>query len=308
MKLFTKICLILSAVCIGIAAICLGVGMALGSGIQEVKQMADDGGLDIGNWHIGNYQFFYSPDEDDLEIEEGSVVAAFPQSEVENLDIDIRYGEVSLKDSDSEQIEITVDAPKGNTYKCENDNGTVILKDKTPHYKWNGGFAHKYDVKITIAIPEGKEFEEVKMVTNAGTIESTHDFVAEKIKLDVDAGELIADYLEAKEEFSIDVGAGRLEISDIKADSLDVDCGVGEVELTGTVSDKAKADCGVGRISMELAGNEEDYDYEISCGLGSVKINGTTYSSLSTDKEIDNHAGHEIKLDCGVGEIDVTVK
>lgn len=308
MKLFTKICLILSSVCIGIAVICLGVGMALGSGIKEVKQMADDGGLDIGNWHIGNYQFFYSPDEDDLEIEEGSVVAAFPEAGVENLDIDIRYGEVFLKDSDSEQIEITVDAPKGNTYKCENDNGTVTLEDKTPRYKWNGGFSHTDDVNITIGIPKGKAFEEVKIATTAGIIDSTHDFMADKIELDVDAGELVAECLEAKEKFTIDVGAGRLEVSDIKADKLDIDCGIGEVEVAGSVSGKAKADCGVGRIAMELAGNEEDYDYEISCGLGSVKINGKEYSSLSTDKEIDNNAGSKIELDCGVGEIDVIVE
>lgn len=308
MKLFTKICLIISSVCICIAALCLGIGVALGSGIKEVKQMAGSGDLNIGNWHIGDTQFFYSPDEDDLEIQEDSVSESFPAGDVKNLDIDIRYGEVYLEDSDSDKIEITVDAPKGNTYKCKNDNGTVVLEDKTPRYKWNGGFSHSYDVDITIAIPEGKEFEEVKIITSAGTIDSTHDFTADKIELNVDAGELVAERLEAKEEFIIDVGAGRLEVSDIKADKLDIDCGVGGVELTGTVSGKATADCGVGRIAMELAGNEEDYDYEISCGLGSVKINGKEYSSLSTDKEIDNNAGSKIELDCGVGEIDVIVE
>ncbi len=307
MKIFTKICLIISTVCICIAVICLGVGAALGSGIKEVMLMADNGELNIGNWKIANYLLYYRPDAEDLEIQEGCISKSFPETEVQSLDIDVRYGEIYLKDSDSGQIEITVDAPKRNTYKCSNDNGTVKLEDKTPHYKWNDGWAKKYDVNITIAVPKGKEFEKIKLVTNAGTIKSTHNFTAKEIDLEVDAGELTAEYLEAKEEFSIDVGAGNLEISDIKTDALDVDCGVGEVKISGTVLKKAEADCGVGKITMALAGNEEDYDYEISCGLGSVSINGKSYSS-STEKEIDNNAGNKIDLNCGVGEIEVTVE
>lgn len=308
MKKFTKLCLIISLVCVCIGAICLGVGIALGSGLKEVQMMADNGAFDFGNWNIGSDGIYYGPDENDTEtmdIQEGCVNAVFPESEVKNLDIDIKYGEIYIVDSESDQVQITVDAPKRNVYKYKNKNGTVTLKDKTSSHKWN---LKKSDVTVTIAIPAGKEFEQVKLVTNAGSVDVEHKFAAEEIELELDAGELTGEQLEAKREFSIDVGAGNLEIENLQTENLDVDCGVGEVNLGGKVSNTVEADCGVGKISMEFIGNEEDYDYEISCGVGSVSINNTSYSSLSTDKKIDNDAGNKISLDCGVGEIDIIVK
>ena len=311
MKKFTKLCLIVSLACVCIAAICLGAGVAMGSGIKEVRTMADAGAFNVGALHIGSDGFYFGSEEvssEDMEIQEGTVNDSFAASEVDSLDIDIKYGEVYFIDSDSDQIQISIDAPKRNVYKCKNENGTLTLKDKTSSYKWNTGMMNKHDVTVTIAIPKGKEFDEVTLITNAGSMEITHQFLARELDLEVDAGELIGEQLEAKNDFSIDVGAGNLEIQNLQAKNLEVDCGVGEVNIGGKVSKKVDADCGVGQITMALIGNENDYDYEINCGIGSVSINGTTYSSLATEQKIDNNAGNKINLDCGVGEIDVTVK
>ena len=66
-----------------------------------------------------------------------------------------------------------------------------------------------------------------------------------------------------------------------------------------------EADCGVGEIDINLKGQEEDYDYEVSCGVGDVKIGSHSYSALGNDKNIDNNADNTITLDCGVGQIRV---
>lgn len=298
MKIFTKICLIISAVCLGLAIVCLGVGTALGSGVREVKQMADNGELDMGNWHIGNWEFYYGSDETDTVNQTGTL----SKEDIDSLEIDLDYGEIYLEKSESEDIEVKVNAPESFRYKCENHDGTLLLKSKNPSRKWRNS-----EITITVAIPSGMEFDEVDINTDAGRVESSYGFVAETIKLNVDAGELTAEYMEATEDMSIEVGAGKVEFSDLKADSLKVDCGVGEVQLAGSVSDKVKADCGIGKISMKLDGKEEDYDYKVSCGIGAVTINGVTYSSLSTDKKINHHSDREIDLDCGIGEIEVSL-
>lgn len=307
MKKFTKLCLVVCLILVCIAALCMGAGIAMGSGLEEVQHMADNGELNVGNWHIGDREFFWDSNEEGLEQsegEKGSVNTSFPETEISSLHVDIKYGEVYFIDSASDTIEIDIDAPKRNTYKCENNHGTLKIKDKTSG-KWKPGTS---DVTVTIAIPEGKAFEEVKLTTNAGTMELTHEFMANELELELDAGELTAQRLNAEKEFSASVGAGSLKVEEFTARELDVDCGVGEADLRGTVEEKAEADCGVGQITLALLGKEADYDYEVSCGLGEVSINGTSYSSLSTEKKINNHAGREISLDCGVGEIDLTVE
>lgn len=295
MKIFTKICLIISAVCLGLAIVCLGLGTALGSGVREVKQMADNGELDMGNWHIGNWGFYYGSDETDTVNQTGTL----SKEDIDSLEIDLDYGVIYLKKSESEDIEVKVNAPESFRYKCENNDGTLLLKSKNSSRKWRNS-----EITITVAIPSGMEFDEVDINTDAGRVESNCELVADMIDLNVDAGELVAEDVEA-DDVSIDVGAGRVEIDNLEADNLKVDCGVGKAEISGTVSDKVKADCGVGSIAMHLDGKEEDYDYKISCGLGSVNVNGETYSSLSTDKKINNHSDREIDLDCGIGEIEI---
>ena len=313
MKGFTRICLLISLIFLCIGCVCLGIGAVLGSGLREVWAMAGNGELDVGYLHFGeNVPFPYITDDisdEELQIEKGVVEESFLPQEVENLKINIKYGAVYVTDSQTDQIEISVDAPESNAYQCGLKDETLELLDKTPRYRWNAlrnGIKNK--VEITIAIPKGTVFDEVDLVTDAGGIEISHDLEAREIHFDLDAGELVAEKVIAAEGFSADVDAGNLEIAEFAAKSLEVDCGVGRAKLCGSVLEGVEADCGIGQIILQLKGREDDYDYDVDCGLGNVRINGTSYSGLSTNKEIDHHTGRTISLECGVGEIEVTVE
>ncbi len=311
MKNFTKICLCISLIFIGVAIICLGAGAALGSGLNEVRQMADNGEFDIGDLHIGRWWFFYNPEYRNVKgarTQPGIVSETFAADQVSGLSVDIKFGEVLVKDSSSDQIEITVDAPKRYRYECRQEDGTVELSDQTVRSVWSNGLLAEEKIKVTIAIPKEKVFEEVTFSTNAGKIEISHSVSADEVQFEVDAGELTATQVTAGDEFSASVDAGRLEISRFDAGTLDVSCGLGEVVLRGKVSEGLAADCGMGSIGLELLGREEDYDYSISCDLGRVTLNGTDYSSLGTEKEIDHGTGNEVDLECGIGEITVKVE
>lgn len=309
MKGFTKICLLICLIFLCSGAVCLGIGAALGSGLREVWAMARTGELDVGNIHIGGWSIPYiitdDISDDDIRLEKGVVKESFLPQEVEDLDINIKYGAVYVTDSETDRIEISVDAPSRNVYRCGLKDGTLELIDETKRYRFNG---LRNKVEITIAIPDGTVFDEVDLVTDAGGIEITHTLNAREIHFDLDAGELVAENVAAEEEFSAVVDAGNLEITEFSAKSLEVDCSVGRAKLYGSVLEEAEADCGVGQIVLQLTGREEDYDYDVTCSLGNVSINGTSYSGISTEKEIDNHAGRTVSLDCGVGDIEVTVE
>ncbi len=311
MRGFTKICL---WICLGLvcsAILCLGVGSALGSGFREVYAMAQNGELNIGNWHIGPDGYFIGWSKKNsapAERIDGIVQQQYPEQDVQNLTVKIKYGKINFITGTSDQIDISVDAPKRNTYRCHYKNGTVELIDKTPGYIWNAGISSEDEVNVTISIPEGKIFEEVTMDTNAGTIDITHHLISDSILCTLDAGELTAKQLTVEDDFSVEVGAGRMQVEQFYAESLEIDCGVGEAILCGQISEELYANCGIGKIDIELIGREDDYDYTISCGLGMIHINDKNYSTLSMDKEIDNDADKEIELICGVGNIDLTVK
>ena len=309
MKLFTKICLILSLMCACIGAVSLCAGIALGSGVEEVMAMADAGDLDIGNWHIAKWNFYYNPFEDDTaytKIQKGMIEESFAADEITELEIDIKYGEVLFTDSDTDDITITVDAPTRNVYVYNVKGGTLEFMDETPGRYWKQGA--KRDVEITIGIPKGKSFESVDLTTDYGMIDVEHVIFAEDVEIGLGAGEVQARKLTAGSDFSVEVGAGNLMIEQFDARALEIDCGIGKAELYGTVLEDVDAKCGIGQIVLGLKGKEEDYDYMVNCDLGTTSINDKEYSALSEHREIDNDAGREISLDCGIGKIELMVE
>lgn len=306
MKGFTKICLLLSLICLCIGAVCLGAGVALGSGIKEVWSMVKADELSLSF----DLPYFFT-DDDDADfgnMKKGLVDKKFPAEQVTNLNIDLKYGSINFVDSKSDQIEIYVDASDKNTYLCELDGDTLDFLDKTSRHIRNAILKGGYKADVTIAIPEGKIFDEADLNANAGAVDIVHKISAEKIHIELDAGQLTAERLSASEELSVNIGAGKFEVSDFSAQSLSVDCGIGSASLTGSLLQDADIECGMGEILLNLQGRESDYNYDVDCDLGSVYLNGNEYRSISLEKEIDNDAERDINLKCGMGNIDVTVK
>lgn len=310
MRSFAKVCLIICLALGCVGGICLCTGVALGSGAREAMKYVENEGIHLGNWHIGKWSVYYGDEEDygDIEVEKGMLDKTFPAEEVNGLDIDIKYGEVYLVTGDTDQIKINIDATKRNAYTCENEDGEIILKDKSSiGIRKLGSLIHS-KIKVTVSIPEGKAFDEVEIKTDAGSAEISHSLTANEISLNVDAGEINAALLTSDGEIKADIGAGSLQVGQFLAASLDVECGMGEAALSGTVTDEADISCGMGSVELNLDQPKSAYDFELSCGLGSICLNEQEFSSMGTKQKIGNNNGAEIRLDCGLGELNVTTK
>lgn len=329
MKNFTKICIIVCVVFLVISAVCAGIGIAMGSGYGELKQMAKDGEFSIGGNRIDRWnddEWDHEGDKDTLDGTEissnkltGTYNKSFPADDISNLNIEILYGNIEIIDSGSEYIDVSIDAPNTFKYTCEEKNNTFNLIDKT-NFDIIGRVLPE-DVNITIAIPKGKHFSEADITSDASPITLSHELSAKNIDIDVKAGSIYASSLTAEEEVDIDVDAGKVEIDNLYAQNSDITCKVGEVTVNGKIEGDVSAECDMGRIRMELAGVVEDYNYEVSCGLGRVELNGESYSSYvrkshnnrdddhdDDESYIDNNAKWDMDLECGVGEIDVTFR
>ena len=77
--------------------------------------------------------------------------------------------------------------------------------------------------------------------------------------------------------------------------------GIGGV---GSYTVEGLARAGVGHLVLNLYGRETDYKLRVDKGLGAVKFNGSEMSDGSAHGDGKN----EIKIDGGVGAIDITTR
>lgn len=316
MKKFTKIMLIIAVSLLGAGLIFCGVSTAMGA---SVWRMAKNGELRYGNWHIGPVGLYYSSadgddeeeddmddfDEDDddsddddsddddaitdisdmefsTEVPAGGADSSFDVSSIRNIKLDIDAAEITVKEpDDSTKIRAVLKHGKEKYYSCRLDGDTLKIKyDAKKHY-------YKRSPQIILYLPKGSSFDE--------------------LNFDIGAGNFEAEQFQVYGKMDVSVGVGNVEITDgVVYGDVALDCGVGNFSMEGSVEGNLKADCGMGSMTLDLNGEEKEYNYKLSCGLGSIDVDGETYSNISGDKEVKNEGAEKnMELDCGMGSIEV---
>ena len=328
MKKFTKVCLIIVGVLFGIGMLLCGVSSVMGAGLGTIRQMARNGELNRGNWHITEYGIYYSDEDDydndwdwsddwdwdDEELETSEApeetdnssnesVTQYAVTDIRKMDLDIGAAALIFKNgTDSEKVKVTLKDGKRRYYEVGMSGDTLEIE-----YDINNHLHHHNNTEIIVEIPAGMELDEMDLDIGAADVEiNLDDVTCKKMKLDVGAANLIANEFHVTEMFDVSVGAGNVEIDGGTYEDVKIDCGVGNFEMAGTVAGDMDADCGLGNMSLVLNGAKEDYNYKLTCGMGSIEIDGHTYSSISgSHKETNPGANGTIDLDCGMGGIEV---
>ena len=78
---------------------------------------------------------------------------------------------------------------------------------------------------------------------------------------------------------------------------------MGELTIGYFDGSDLELDCDTGQLSITVAGEEQDYNYDLECGIGSIDIGGSSYSGLSSSHSVGNGAARTISADCGMGAI-----
>ncbi len=204
---------------------------------------------------------------------------------VNTLNIDYSAGEISIVNGEEFKI-VAENVSKGRfTSKVENGVWTITDKNKSFFY-FIGNINWNYDPKVTIYLPKNTMLKECSF--------------------SIGAGKISADVINA-DTFSVKVGAGEIDVSNLTAKDSNLDCGVGRIGIEGSISGNSKINCGVGEIFLNLKGDPDSYNYTVKVGIGETKINGTSFSGISDKKITNNNAASEFNIDCGIGEINLTV-
>ncbi len=282
-----------SKIFLGIACFCIGVGILLSIlGVALGRR---------GVSHAGNnYSYSYTGED------------------IKSINLDVKYCRVNIKEGD----EFTAEAYNvmENSFQGYVEGDTLYLKQSgtmTDTINFFGldipfsfGLFDIYDndsPKIVITVPSGFIAENIKFDLGAGVIE-VDELSTENADFEIGAGSMEIRRLNVTDKISCEVGAGELKVNKLEAKNADFECGVGRVIISGEIKGDLLADCGMGQIQLDLNGNEEDYNYNVSCGVGKIKLNDHHYS-FSTDDRIRNEdAVGTFDLNCSVGSLEVSIQ
>lgn len=197
-----------------------------------------------------------------------------------NLEISLKYDELLFQEYDGDKVKVDTENDTDGDIQVMETGGKITITDT------HSGTT-KRQKSVTVSVPSGKEFDSVVLRMDAGTVDMDGAFQIKNFTAEVGAGDF--------------TGTGS-----ITADQCSLEVGAGTIDIEGIDATQISADCGAGELDMELAGKEEDYNYELSCGLGEIDIQDSEYGGLGIDKTISNDgAARNLSLNCGMGEIDV---
>lgn len=272
--------------------------------------------LGNNNNHSGRWTDPDNPEEwDDWDNEEEwnkeeASVTSDSFKDVKSLLLDISYGTVEIKKGDS--FNIHADNIGSDEYYSTIEDGVWKIGDNRENsnneisvfgIKISDSAVHPFNVaNIELTIPEDFVFENLDIILNAGTIKAER-LAAENADIDVGAGSLHMEELSAENKSSYSIDTGELAIENLTAHNANINCGVGNVNASGIITGDSMVTCGIGNVSLDIEGNENDYNYNIDCGIGTVIINSNSYSGVNSKTKANNNAKNSFDLDCGIGKI-----
>lgn len=217
------------------------------------------------------------------------VIDNYPIEEITNLDIEINYSKLEIKNGDTFKIECN-----NEKIYTEKKGNKIEIKEK------NNWFNKQETSNITIYIPENKIFERTEIEAGAGEI-NIDKLQTNNLTFSIGAGKVQINELEVFEKAEIEGGAGKADIISGELHNLDLEMGLGELNLTTKLIGNNVIEQGIGKLSINLTDNIENYKIRTSKGLGSITINGNEAQDGNTYGNGENN----IRIEGGMGAIEI---
>lgn len=261
------------------------VALCLGFSFSEFEKTYPNGIGIIRKNDVSYDNDWFEDDDDDKSDDTERIVSEETFSDIENLKLDIGACEVQIKTGKDDKIRIDDSRMKTENAvqkKLSDDGKTLEIATKM-----RSSFKNMSKAKGTIVIyvPGGYVFDQVEMEYGAST--------AEIKGLNV-------------KSLKIKSGASGCTIKDADVEELDAEAGAGSLDFYGIVEKGADINCGAGSITLNLEGEEKDYNYEVDSSAGSVEIgDDIEIGGLSSEKTIDNGSESTIEISNGAGSVEI---
>ena len=330
MKTFMKVCGIIALILLGAGTVFTIMGFVFGGpgliaeGVSKATggRVAFDLDLDDGDYGIRVGDYSTNDIGNMLEaFMDNAVFSLGDKSDIFDANVEIETGNIEYHEMDFDGV----DDLKINMEGCNFQIGIseddkfyleaedieemqVYAKDDTLYVKSSRSGevtgAMIKDSEIRLYIPENYSFDKVEIDLGAGFLH-VEQIKAKKIEAKIGAGEVEIGGCNS-DKLEINVGAGNFTVHDMEIGELNCEVGMGNVFLNGAISGDAKAECSMGNISLALENDITDFNYKLEASMGNITLDGKEYAGFASEKKIDNQASKTIKLQCNMGNIDVS--
>lgn len=220
------------------------------------------------------------------------------QESVRGLDIRLAGCRFFLKKSEDDSYYIEYNGKgRSQTYVKEDVLYVKVLDGKEWSMKDESSTAVLY-------VPADVMLDQVKLELGAGSAK-LEDFRTAVFEAEVGAGTLHTSALQAEEVF-LSVGAGEIVVKEAVFQNAELQVGIGSCRIEGAVNGSMEADCTMGQTILVLEGEEPDFDYEIKTVTGNITLGEKEYAGLSEERVIANNASKKMRLNCAMGQIEVS--
>lgn len=232
---------------------------------------------------------------------------ALPESGTGRLTLEVGNVSVNVQESDGKTAGIEgKDVYRAQAYV---EDGTLYIKadSEVKWVKWmfGGGRRSTETVgELTLYLPKGFSFETANLTMGSGAL-NVDELNAEHLYCNVGMGSLDIMKLTARDA-EVYLGMGEINLYDASVSDMVADIGMGSMYMNGSIAENLSGVCGMGSMTMELAGKEEDYNYDVSASMGSIRIGDRDYSGMSSQWDADYEAAGTFDLDVSMGSIEIS--
>lgn len=303
MRKSTKVLLKTAGIMAALGLVFSIIGIAMGGQRNLEQWMGGRFRFRIGGWDIGSNVEW----NNDYPIVSGDITNMRVSDTEHVTRLKVENGSVNLRLQVSADGQFHVEGNDAPSFQCYTSGDTLYLKSRTYTFFTFFSFgSSEKENEIVLYVPQGYRFEEADFEVGGGVI-SVEELYAEQVRMEAGAGEISVDRMEA-DTLRVEVGAGEVNIRQTNVRKADLDVGVGELRFSGRITEDMDAKCAVGQMRFDLEEAENAHNYVVECAIGSVQIGNSSYSGLSTGRNINNGQTYTYTLNCSIGEIDMNFR
>jgi len=227
------------------------------------------------------------------EVIKGDAIKQFTASDADNLVMTIGGSEVTIEDSEDENIYVNI-SNMGETQ--------IYIEDRTLYITSTNKSIGPGTV--IVSIPANKHFSATTLEIGASSF-AVSNISCDSLNMDIGAGDASVKSLTVLSTADIDLGAGNLTVEAANIHDMDMDLGLGNLDFTGIVSGDIDADCGMGNATFSFQDSASSHSFDLSAEMGNITINGEDYGGFILHHNQDNDSDSQYDIECGMGNIEI---
>lgn len=324
MKKFMKGCAVTALIFI-VLGMLIGVTGSIGHGsprfsFQEILSAISGGNItsdSVDDWshgvaeqiqeNMGDVHYDLEDNVDynpDHEVKTGTIDLYILGDDSQGITgLQVQAGGCVMKMQVSEDDCFRVEADGMRKFQGYVEDNTLVIRGTS---KANNNSEGNLSGSICLYVPEGYSFDNVTLDLGAGSL-NVEELQTDSLEANVGAGKMAFTKLDA-EQAALDCGAGQMTVEELNSRMIEVSVGMGSVRLTGDVTERLTGDCSMGELKLTLAGEQTDFNYDLSCGMGAMKVGDDSYNGMAQEQQINNQAAKNMQLDCAMGSVVVEFK